>query len=116
MRRACDLVANLHCVSACQLVKSARCYCTAATPWFREGLKFRCTECGKCCRKTTHAGVLVNAAEQAAIAGHLNITLERFQSTYLVPGCGTRLQRPALLLLPRLQSPTPALCTASVHT
>jgi uncharacterized protein len=50
--------------------------------WYSEGLKFKCTECGKCC--TGAPGyVWVNEKEMEAMAAFLNITLKEFMRKYI---------------------------------
>ncbi len=41
------------------------------SPWYREGLKFRCTQCGNCCTGSSGA-VWVNDAEIQQIAEYLD--------------------------------------------
>ncbi|HEY2882078.1 MAG TPA: YkgJ family cysteine cluster protein [Pirellulales bacterium] len=58
------------------------------TPWFQDGLKFQCTQCGDCC--TGAPGyVWVNADEIAALAKHLGQSIEDFEAKY-VRRVGTR--------------------------
>lgn len=50
-------------------------------PWYHEGLRFRCTQCGDCC--TGAPGyVWVNKAEMEALARRLGLELEEFQRRY----------------------------------
>lgn len=50
-------------------------------PWYKEGLGFECTQCGKCC--TGQPGyVWVNEEEMAAMAKALNISVELFKKRY----------------------------------
>ncbi len=50
-------------------------------PWYHDGLRFRCTRCGKCC--TGAPGfVWVDADEQATIADFLGEGRERFLQFY----------------------------------
>ncbi len=50
-------------------------------PWYKEGLPFSCTGCGKCC--TGSPGyVWVNSDEIKALADHLSITCEDFIRKY----------------------------------
>jgi uncharacterized protein len=45
--------------------------------WYRDGLRFECTQCGNCC--TGPEGVVwVTDEEAAAIAAHLKLDLETF--------------------------------------
>ncbi len=51
-------------------------------PWYKEGLRFQCTECGQCC--TGAPGyVWVNEQEIAAMAEFLNISIDSFKKKYL---------------------------------
>jgi Fe-S-cluster containining protein len=50
-------------------------------PWYRDGLRFRCTRCGHCC--TGEPGyVWVNAEELAAIAKHRGESPEEVTDLY----------------------------------
>jgi Fe-S-cluster containining protein len=51
-------------------------------PWYQNGLKFECTQCGNCC--TGAPGyVWVNKAEIAALAEHKNMSVEEFEQQYV---------------------------------
>lgn len=50
--------------------------------WYDEGLKFSCTECGKCCGGSP-GYVWVNTEEMEAIAAFLNISLKEFKIKYI---------------------------------
>lgn len=51
-------------------------------PWYKEGLHFKCTGCGKCC--TGSPGyVWINEDEIANISEYLNITREEFLKKYV---------------------------------
>lgn len=51
-------------------------------PWYKDGLRFSCTGCGKCC--TGSPGyVWVDEQEIAAMASHLGITIELFKRRYI---------------------------------
>lgn len=51
-------------------------------PWYRDGLRFKCTECGKCC--TGSPGyVWVTKQEIASMAKLLNIPVDLFKRKYL---------------------------------
>ena len=51
-------------------------------PWYREGLRFKCTGCGACC--TGEPGyVWVNKAEIEALARAFDMEVPAFQKTYL---------------------------------
>lgn len=51
-------------------------------PWYKEGLRFKCTECGKCC--TGAPGyVWVNREEITEMATYLKITVKEFSRLYL---------------------------------
>jgi uncharacterized protein len=50
-------------------------------PWYRDGLRFTCTECGNCC--TGFSGyVWVNKAEMTALAERLGIDFDEFERLY----------------------------------
>lgn len=50
-------------------------------PWYKDGLRFKCTECGKCC--TGASGfVWITEEEMSAMAHSLNISLELFKRKY----------------------------------
>lgn len=50
--------------------------------WYKEGLNFQCTGCGKCC--TGAPGyVWLEEEEVEAIAAHLHLSLEEFSRRYL---------------------------------
>lgn len=52
------------------------------TKWYQEGLKFKCTGCGKCC--TGAPGyVWVDEEEIATMAKALDITSEQFRQRYI---------------------------------
>ncbi|MCA9191569.1 MAG: YkgJ family cysteine cluster protein [Planctomycetales bacterium] len=46
--------------------------------WYRSGLKFSCTQCGKCCSGSP-GFVWVNAEEVANLAQVMEMSLEKFQ-------------------------------------
>lgn len=50
-------------------------------PWFKDGLRFTCSQCGDCC--TGAPGyVWVNAEEIAALAARLELTPAEFEQKY----------------------------------
>lgn len=50
-------------------------------PWYKDGLRFSCTGCGKCC--TGSPGfVWITPEEMESIAEFLNISLEQFIKNY----------------------------------
>ena len=52
-------------------------------PWYREGLRFECSQCGNCC--TGAPGyVWVNKQEIAALAKRLNLDDEEFEDQYVM--------------------------------
>jgi uncharacterized protein len=52
------------------------------TPWFKDGLRFQCTQCGNCC--TGAPGfVWVNKAEIEALAAKLAISVAVFEEKYV---------------------------------
>jgi Fe-S-cluster containining protein len=55
----------------------------AKLPWYKDGLKFECTQCGNCC--TGAPGfVWVNKAEIAALAEEVgSASVEEFESKYV---------------------------------
>mgnify|MGYP002779384018 CR=1 FL=1 len=64
----------------------------AADPWFRDGLHFTCTQCGKCC--TGAPGfVWVDDAEAKAIAARLGEPLREFLAVYTREARGKRTLR-----------------------
>lgn len=61
-------------------------------PWFKDGLRFKCTGCGKCC--TGSKGyVFLTEDEIKGMAGFLNISVELFKRKY------TRLRNNRLALV-----------------
>lgn len=53
-----------------------------AFPWYREGLPFGCTKCGKCC--TGSAGyVWISEEEMARMAQFLELTVPYFKQLYV---------------------------------
>lgn len=53
----------------------------ASLPWYKEGLKFGCTQCGKCCTGGPGA-VWISSSEAQAIAAHLEVTTDHFYHHY----------------------------------
>jgi Fe-S-cluster containining protein len=54
----------------------------AKEPWYRDGLRFKCTQCGDCC--TGAPGyVWVNKEEIAALARRFNLSVEDFEQDYV---------------------------------
>ena len=54
----------------------------AESPWYKSGLKFKCTSCGDCC--TGAPGyVWVNKAEIEALAARLEMDVEAFSRKYV---------------------------------
>lgn len=51
-------------------------------PWYAEGLKFECTQCGRCCGGAP-GFVWVNAAEIAAMAEEHGVTAADFEAKYV---------------------------------
>jgi Fe-S-cluster containining protein len=53
-----------------------------ATPWYKDGLRFKCTACGDCC--TGAPGfVWVNKEEIARLAAQLELDVDEFESRYV---------------------------------
>jgi len=51
-------------------------------PWYHEGLRFDCIECGRCC--TGDPGyVWVNRAEIAAMAAAIGVSVAEFEETFV---------------------------------
>ena len=50
-------------------------------PWFKDGLRFKCTGCGQCCTGTP-GFVWVSPSEAIAIAEQLKISVEEFLKKY----------------------------------
>jgi len=51
-------------------------------PWYAEGLRFKCSQCGDCC--TGAPGyVWVNKAEIAALAEEIGLELDEFEQKYV---------------------------------
>ncbi len=54
----------------------------ATEPWFKEGLRFECTQCGNCC--TGAPGyVWVNQEEIDALAESIGLSVEEFERQYV---------------------------------
>ena len=71
-----------------------------ADAWYKEGLKFKCTGCGKCC--TGSPGyVWLTEEEAASIANYLNIDVDSFFKKYV----REVKQRFALIELKSLKNP-----------
>lgn len=52
------------------------------SPWFKDGLRFKCTQCGNCC--TGAPGfVWVNKSEIAALALRFGLSVADFEQTYV---------------------------------
>jgi len=50
-------------------------------PWYKEGLKFKCTECGKCCSGFP-GYVWLNERDIEMLASHLNLSIKDFKIRY----------------------------------
>ena len=50
-------------------------------PWYEAGLKFSCTQCGNCCSGPP-GYVWIGEEETAALAKHLDMTVEAFRKQY----------------------------------
>ena len=56
--------------------------CDAATPWYNDGLRFQCTQCGACCSGAPgHVWVSIEECEQ--IARRLRMELEAFTKRHV---------------------------------
>ena len=53
----------------------------ARAPWLKNGLKFSCVQCGRCCQGL-RTNVWVNASELKELAIAKNMTLESFTSKF----------------------------------
>ncbi len=53
----------------------------AEAPWFKDGLRFRCTQCGDCCSGAP-GYVWVNQEEIDALAARLGLDVETFERQY----------------------------------
>jgi Fe-S-cluster containining protein len=54
----------------------------AGEPWYQDGLRFECTQCGDCC--TGAPGfVWVNKEEIAGLAGRFEMTVADFEAKYV---------------------------------
>ena len=52
-----------------------------STPWYRDGLQFKCSGCGDCCTGAPGC-VWVNVEEMTAMAERVGLTLDEFQDQY----------------------------------
>ena len=52
-------------------------------PWYHEGLRFTCQQCGNCCRGPDPGYVWVTEDEIAALAKRLDMSLDAFGRRYL---------------------------------
>jgi Fe-S-cluster containining protein len=52
-------------------------------PWYGEGLRFSCQQCGNCCRGPEPGYVWVTDEEVAALAARLGLSLDQFGRLYL---------------------------------
>jgi uncharacterized protein len=53
-----------------------------AGPWYKDGLKFKCTGCGDCCTGS-EGYVWVNKQEIAALATEVGVSIEEFEARYV---------------------------------
>jgi Fe-S-cluster containining protein len=51
-------------------------------PWYADGLRFECTQCGRCCGGAP-GYVWVNAEEIAALAAAKGVSVEEFERLYV---------------------------------
>lgn len=54
----------------------------AGAPWYRDGLRFCCTSCGRCCTGS-QGYVWISVAEATALAEHFSLALDDFGRRYL---------------------------------
>lgn len=54
---------------------------TPEPPWYRDGLRFGCTDCGNCC--TIEGHVWVDRPQIRRLAKHLDLSLDDFGKKYL---------------------------------
>jgi uncharacterized protein len=54
---------------------------SAAQPWYRDGLRFACTQCGNCCTGAP-GHVWVSEAEIAALAARVGLEVADFRRRY----------------------------------
>lgn len=52
-------------------------------PWFKDGLDFSCTQCGRCCSGPSPGMVWVSPEEIEAIAASLKLSVDKFGRKYL---------------------------------
>lgn len=52
------------------------------TPWYRDGLKFQCTQCGDCCGGDP-GYVFVDEDETRAMAERLDLTVDEFEHQFI---------------------------------
>ena len=55
---------------------------TQSVPWYQEGLRFECTQCGDCCTGTP-GYVWLNKQEIEAIAARLELTVPEFERRHV---------------------------------
>jgi Fe-S-cluster containining protein len=52
-------------------------------PWYRNGLRFECTQCGNCCRNHgEYSRIYLAPRDVAAIAGHLGLSEDTFRERW----------------------------------
>lgn len=56
---------------------------TGKLPWYKDGLRFSCTQCGRCCKGPNPGHVWVNRREIEAIAASLQLSVQQFGRSYL---------------------------------
>ncbi|WP_417749385.1 YkgJ family cysteine cluster protein [Rosistilla oblonga] len=54
----------------------------AGKPWYKDGLRFECTQCGACCSGEP-GYVWVNDDEIAALAEHMQMTIDDFEHKFV---------------------------------
>lgn len=70
-----------------------------AKPWYHEGLRFECTQCGNCCRNHgEYSFVYLAEADLEALAAHLSLPREEILERWCTSDGGwtvLRMDRPA---------------------
>ncbi len=51
-------------------------------PWFSQGLRFQCTECGKCCTGSPGGYVFLSPSDIERLSHHFSVSVEEFSTNY----------------------------------